>query len=371
MKKRASRRWLPLILAGIVLLALAGAWLGRSSLRLRPSEVAGPEPPPVSTAPSQAIPLAPATRPTPTPPDGELVPNETGQIMVLMYHRFDAKPGDWNRTPADFRRDLETLHREGYRLLSLRDLLSGRITTPRGYTPVVLTFDDGARSQFNYLEQDGQLVVDPDSAVGILETFAKAHPDMGLAGTFYLNADPFGQPKLAQAKLAHLTAEGFALGNHTVYHTNLRRATAEEGRKALAGLVALVGRMLPGYDLDTLALPFGALPHDETVAAAGTYDGVSYQHRAVLLVGANPAPSPYTAAFAPLRLPRVQASETELGRWLAYFKAHPDARFVSDGRAEQVTVPAARRAELGEGLATLEGRQLVVLTPAEPSRSAE
>lgn len=267
-------------------------------------------------------------------------PNEAGQVMILMYHRFSPRPGDWNRTPEAFRRDLDTLYREGYRLLPLRALLDGRITTPRGYTPVVLTFDDAWQSQFNYRVVAGKPQLDPDSAVGILTGFARRHPDMGLAGTFYLNANPFGQASFAREKLAWLVAHGFEVGNHTYDHLNLRRATPEAGARNLARLAALVASLLPGYRMDTMALPFGALPHQDQVAREGEADGLRYSYRAVLLVGANPAPSPFAAAFDPLHLPRVQASDPELGRWLAYFTAHPEERFVSDGDPGTVTVPA-------------------------------
>lgn len=356
---RRSTLTLPLAVTFVVL-GLAAALAARTRLLVRPAAAA-----PAKAEPAAVEPVTAKPQPAPAPP-GPLAPNEAGQIMVLMYHRFEPKPGDWNRTPADFRRDLETLYREGYRLLPLRDLLAGRITTPRGYTPVVLTFDDGWRTQCNYLEKDGKLEVDPDSAVGILEAFAKAHPDMGLAGTFYLNADPFGQPKLAKAKLEHLIGEGFELGNHTVNHTNLRQASAQVGRKEMAGMVTIINQLVPGHRMDTMALPFGALPHDRSVAVSGTVDGVSYHNKAVLLVGANPAPSPYATAFDPLNLPRVQGSEAELGRWLAYFRSHPEARFVSDGKADVITVPASRRGELGAGLPTEQGRKVEVLPAASP-----
>ncbi|HHW13416.1 MAG TPA: polysaccharide deacetylase family protein, partial [Firmicutes bacterium] len=184
-------------------------------------------------------------------PGQDRAPNEAGQIMILMYHRFSPKPGAWNRTPQEFRRDLEVLYRQGYRLLPLHDLLSGRITTPRGFTPVVLTFDDGWQSQFNYLTgPDGQAAVDSESAVGILAEFARRHPDMGLAGTFYLNANPFGHPALAQKKLRYLVSHGFELGNHTLNHANLRRITPEQGARELAQLAMLVAALVPGYRLE-------------------------------------------------------------------------------------------------------------------------
>lgn len=285
--------------------------------------------------------------------------------MILMYHGFSPTPGEWNRTPDEFRQDLLTLYRQGYRLLPLRSLLDGHITTPQGYTPVVLTFDDAWRSQFNYLTSGPEPEVDPESAVGILLDFQRRHPDMGLAGTFYLNGDPFGQPALAQRKLAFLAAQGFELGNHGLTHLNLRQASGEAAVRDLAALVEHVASLLPGYRMETLALPFGAMPRDERLAREGGDGAGRYRHRAVLLVGANPAPSPYTRAFDLYHLPRIQASDAELGRWLDYFARHPERRFVSDGDPATVTVPAAD-ANLVDPERLGSRRQLVVVGGAEP-----
>ena len=128
--------------------------------------------------------------------------NELGQVMVLMYHQIGEEEAEWVRTPENFRKDLETLYAAGYRLIALNDLLDGNITVPAGTTPVVLTFDDGTIGHFRYIEQDGQTVIDPDCAVGILEQFAAEHPDFGQAATFFImyEASIFGQPEYVQAE---------------------------------------------------------------------------------------------------------------------------------------------------------------------------
>lgn len=310
--------------------------------------------------------------PSEAPSNRVQTPNEAGQIMILTYHRFSPQPGDWNRTPQDFRRDLETLYRQGYRLLSLHDLLSGRITTPRGFTPVVLTFDDGWQSQFNYLAgPKGEVKLDPESAVGILAEFVQRHPDMGSAGTFYLNANPFGQPALARRKLRYLVSHGFELGNHTLNHANLRRTDPAAGARELAQLAMLISALVPGYRLETMALPFGAAPHDPRVAREGAFDGTAYRHRAVLLVGANPAPSPYAEAFDPFKLPRIQANGQELDRWLEYFQAHPERRFISDGDPATVTVPPDRAGEIDLARLKAERRRLATLPSAATPGAGE
>ena len=111
--------------------------------------------------------------------------NEMGRVMILEYHKIDYPEERWTRTPENFRRDLETLYARGYRLQSLNALLDGRITTPSGTTPVVLTFDDSSPGQFRYVERNGTLEIDPKCAVGVLERFIQEKPDFGRAATFF------------------------------------------------------------------------------------------------------------------------------------------------------------------------------------------
>ena len=78
----------------------------------------------------------------------------------------------------------------------------------------------------------------------------------------------------------------------------------------------------------------------------GSAKGTTYSHDAVLKVGGGAAPSPFSRAFDPVRLPRIQAIERELAHWLGYFDRNPGERFVSDGDPDTVTVPAALRDRL-------------------------
>ena len=73
----------------------------------------------------------------------EIRANELGDIMVLMYHSIGEPEAEWRRTPENFRADLEYLYQSGYRPISLTDYVTGNITTEAGFTPIVLTFDDG------------------------------------------------------------------------------------------------------------------------------------------------------------------------------------------------------------------------------------
>jgi len=300
----------------------------------------------------------------PSPALAQRPANELGQIMILEYHKIDYPEGRWTRTPENFRRDLERLWEKGYRLVALNDLLDGRIDLPAGTTPVVLTFDDSSPGQFRYLEKDGALEIDPECAVGILEAFARAHPGFGLKATFYVlpAANPpnrlFNQPGYEERKLQYLVSRGFEIGNHTLWHANLAQYPEETVRRQLALAQQAIQRYVPGYRLRTLALPMGAYPREIGWAVRGSADGSSYEHDAILRVAGGPAPSPFSKRFDPLRLPRIQALESEISHWLDYFDRNRRERFVSDGDPLTVTMPKGMgqmlRDPLPQGLRVVE-----------------
>ena len=170
----------------------------------------------------------------------DLRPNELGRVMVLEYHKVDYPEERWTRTPENFRRDLETLYARGYRLQSLHDLLDGKITVRAGFTPVVLTFDDSSPGQFRYIEQGGTLVIDPKSAVGVLEAFIQEKPDFGRSATFFVLPGAsrpnrlFNQPEHEGRKLRFLVERGYEIGNHTLWHANLGKYPEAVVRKQIA-----------------------------------------------------------------------------------------------------------------------------------------
>src|SRR6266513_2574388 len=282
--------------------------------------------------------------------------NELGRLMILEYHKIDYPEERWTRTPENFRRDLETLYARGYRLQSLNALLDGRITVSAGTTPVVLTFDDSSPGQFRYVETNGSLEIDPKCAVGILEAFLREKPDFGRAATFYVlpgASKPnrlFNQPEFEGRKLQYLVSRGYEIGNHTLWHANLGKYPEPTVRAQIAGAQQWIQRYVPDYRPRTLALPHGVYPRDVSWALRGSAKGVTYSHDAILKVSGGAAPSPFSSAYDPARLPRIQALESELTYWLRYFDQRPLERFVSDGEAGVITVPAALQGRLRENL---------------------
>jgi len=276
----------------------------------------------------------------------QLPPNELGRVMILEYHKIDRPENRWTRTPENFRRDLQRLWERGYRLVKLTDYLDRKIALPTGTSPVILTFDDSSPGQFRYIDKGGAQVIDPDCAVGILEAFERDHPGFGHAATFYVlpGADPpnrlFNQPELVTKKLAYLAANGYEIGNHTLWHANLSRYPEPVVRNQIATAQEWVQRHVPGYRLRTLALPMGAYPKDVRWAESGSANGHTYRNEAILMVAGGAAPSPYAKGFDRAHLPRIQAVEKDLDWWLTHFDRHPEERYVSDGNPDVVATPS-------------------------------
>jgi len=276
---------------------------------------------------------------------GELPPNELGRVMILEYHKIDQPEERWTRTPDNFRRDLERLWERGYRLVALNTFLDRKIALPRGTTPVILTFDDSSPGQFKLIEKNGEWIVDPDCAVGILAAFERRHPEFGHAATFFVlpGADPpnrlFNQKELATRKLQYLASRGYEIGNHTLWHANLAKYPERVVRQQIATAQEWIQRHVPSYRIRTLALPMGSYPTDLRWTIEGADGQNSYRHDAILMVAGGAAPSPFARTFDPYHLPRIQAVESELARWLSYFDRNPQERYVSDGNPALITVP--------------------------------
>ncbi|MFD1050389.1 xylanase, partial [Kibdelosporangium lantanae] len=134
--------------------------------------VAGCAPPDRPRTVAAARVPTPRTSASPTPDPATVGANELGDVPVLMYHRIVARPKSvYDRTPVDFRAELERLAKEHYVPVTASDYTAGRIDIPAGTHPVVLTFDDGDPSQFT-LTAAG--VPASDTAVAILQDVAHA-----------------------------------------------------------------------------------------------------------------------------------------------------------------------------------------------------
>ena len=275
--------------------------------------------------------------------------DESGEVMVLMYHNIGTEEAEWTRTPENFRKDLESLYENGFRAITLEKYSTGEIDTGSGLTPVVITFDDGNENNFRYIENNGEKTIDPQSAVGVLEDFKKDYPDFNTTATFFLNSSVFGKSDDAKQKLEFLIENGYSVGNHTQNHLNLKTADSASIQKEISSLKKMHETIYPEMDINTLALPFGAKPPAELyeLTYRGSYDDTSYENVAVLLVGWDPYLSPYDKDFDFSNIHRVRASETNvdgvgLYDWLSAYEKGTKKRYISDGDASTIIVPSSR-----------------------------
>jgi hypothetical protein len=256
--------------------------------------------------------------------------NHLGRIPVLEYHVIGGeKDALYTRTVASFKADLEDVYRRGYRPITVAQMLDKNFAdVPAGLSPVIFVFDDASPSQFSYIEgPNGQLTIDPNSAVGIWQDFMKSHPGWKNRGTFcMLNGASAGHnffgdnPKYGGQKkewrfqkVKWLADQGFELCDHTVWHMKLSQYPDAAVQQQIAGNLMAIDSAVPGYKVRTMALPYGLWPKNRQLAWQGSWTdpktGIAhpYHFEAVLEVAGGPTLSPYDPKFDPHHVTRIQA----------------------------------------------------------------
>lgn len=321
-----------------------------------------------STAAATAAPAAGGARSGAARDEGprtDLPPNEHGRIPILEYHLIGAENGRWTVTAKQLREDMELLWQRGYRPITMMEYVDRSFDLPAGTSPVVFTFDDASPGQFRYIEENGELKIDPASAVGVWLDFAKSHPGWGNKGvfcvlsgaeagrSFFGNKGIEGQKtEWRHRKIAFLVEQGFEVCNHSLWHATLSKYDDAVVQEQLARLQLAVDSAVPGYRVRTFALPLGEWPKNRALAARGAWTdpktgkSTEYRHDAVLLVAGGPARSPHDPEYDPLRLTRVQVYANELQRTLDQLD-RDRSRYVSDGDPQKVAAPPARTAGTG------------------------
>jgi hypothetical protein len=288
-----------------------------------------------------------------------MTPNELGRIPVLEYHLIGDKEARWERERGQFRKDLELLYARGYRPVTASEMADGKIDLPRGLSPVVFTFDDASPGQFRYIERNGQLEIDPGSAVGIWLDFAKEHPDWKnkavwcmLSGaeagrSFFGDKGIEGQKtEWRHRKVKFLADQGFELCNHTLWHAQLSKYPDAFVQEQIARLQLAVDSAVPGYRIRTFALPLGLWPKNRALAAKGSWTDpktgkvTTYEHDVILEVSGGPARSPHDPQFNGLSTNRVQVYLNELAKTLDQLDKGGN-RYVSDGNPSTVARKSA------------------------------
>lgn len=286
--------------------------------------------------------------------------DELGNVPIMMYHGIVNKASDdtlytggnvdrdgYHRTTEAFKNDLEMYYQSNYRMIRLDDYINGNIDVEFGKSPIILTFDDGHINNINILGLDSNqnLIIDPNSAVGILESFKNKYPDFNVTATFFLNSGLFGQPIYNKQILKWLVDNGYDIGNHTKNHANLKDADISKTQSEIAYMYKLFDELIPNKYVHIISLPFG-LPGNRShpnlpYILKGIWDGYSYRTNGVLQVGWDAECSPFHKKFDPTFLMRIRAWDNDGIDFdmQMVFETLEKTKFISDGNINTIVIP--------------------------------
>lgn len=285
--------------------------------------------------------------------------NELGRVPVMMYHGIVNKKSSetsytggnvdkdgYNRTVEAFKEDLEFYYQNGYRMIRAIDYVNGIIDVPYGKSPIVLTFDDGNTNNIkvNGISEDGEIIIDENSAVGVLESFKKKYPDFNVTATFFVNGSLFQQSEYNEKILKWLVENGYDIGNHTKTHVNFSDASTNESEEEVGFVYNKLDAIIPDKYVKLVALPFGS-PYKKTHAnfshiINSNYNGINYETVSTFRVGWMPDYSPFSKDFDKEFIMRVRAYDNNGVDFdiEASFRILEKNRYVSDGNVDTIVI---------------------------------
>ncbi|MBQ2873446.1 MAG: PASTA domain-containing protein [Bacilli bacterium] len=283
--------------------------------------------------------------------------NELGKVPIMMYHGIkDMKDSEtdyiggnvdkdgYTRTSESFRRDLELYYQKGYRMIKLSDYINGNINTPYGKSPIVLTFDDGNANNIRVtgLDSDGNIIIDKNSAVGILEEYKKKYPDYNVTAIFFINNGLFNQPEYNDKIIKWLVDNGYEVGNHTKGHNDFTKIDSNKTQEVVGYMYNKLESIVGDKYSKIVALPYGS-PYNKThnnykYIINGSYEGNDYETVAALRVGWEPEISPFNKDFDKTFLKRCRAYDNngvdfDIEMTLRILDKN---RYISDGNVETI-----------------------------------
>lgn len=293
--------------------------------------------------------------------------NELGRVPIMMYHGIidtnetkyvggNVDKDGYNRTANAFRNDLEFYYQSGYRMIRLTDYVNGKIDVELGYSPIVLTFDDGNKNNFNVLgrNSDGSLQIDPNCAVGILETFKKKYPDFNVTATFFVMNGLFNQSEYNEEIMKWLVDNGYDIGSHTTNHADFTTIGINKTQEVVGKMYEKLDGILDDKYVKIIALPYGS-PYKKThenypYIIKGEYNDYSYETEALLRVGWESEVSPFNKNFDKYFLKRCRAYDNN-GKEFdieMVFKNLEKNRYISDGRIDTIVIKESMKNSLDE-----------------------
>ena len=289
--------------------------------------------------------------------------DELGNVPIMMYHGIHNKKNEetsyiggnvdkdgYQRTSEAFINDLEFYYQNGYRMIRLNDYIDGKIDVELGKSPIILTFDDGLANNIkvNGLDEEGNLIIDPNCAVGILEMFKEKYDDYNITATFFINAGLFGQPEYNEKIIKWLVDNGYDIGNHTYSHVDFTKVDSSRAQVEVGTMYEILNNIIPNSYVNIVALPFGSpysLNHNNMEYIFNSnYNGNKYTTKATLRVGWEAESSPFSSQFNSKFLKRIRAYDNNGEEFdiEMNFKLLESTRYISDGNNEKVVIPAEK-----------------------------
>ena len=294
--------------------------------------------------------------------------NELGKVPIMMYHGIREKTSNstgtvggnvdkdgYNRTPEAFRKDLEFYYEKGYRMIRLDDYINGKVDVEYGKSPIILTCDDGNEDNIKVtgLDDKGNIIIDKNSAVGILEEFKKKHPDANVTATFFVNGGIFNQSEYNEKILKWMVDNGYDIGNHTQTHLDIKKSSGDRVQKEIAYVYDESEKVIPGKYVKIIALPFGSpyvKTHDNFKYVLSTsYNGKTYETEAALRVGWEPEVSCFDKDFDKTFLKRCRAYDNN-GKEFdidMVFNILKKSKYISDGNPDTIVIKEENENKLG------------------------
>lgn len=294
--------------------------------------------------------------------------NELGKVPIMMYHGIREKTSNstgtvggnvdkdgYNRTPEAFRKDLEFYYENGYEMIRLDDYINGKVTASYGKSPIILTFDDGNEDNIRVkgLDGDGNIIIDENSAIGILEEFKKNHKDVNVTATFFVNGGIFNQEEYNEKILKWMVENGYDIGNHTQTHLDIKKSSSDRVQKEIAYVYDKLEEIIPGEYVKIIALPFGSpyvKSHDNFKYVLSTeYNGKTYETEAALRVGWEPEVSCFNKDFDKTFLKRCRAYDNNGKEFdiTMVFNMLKNSKYVSDGNENTIVIKESDKDRLG------------------------
>ncbi len=290
--------------------------------------------------------------------------NELGKVPIMMYHGIREKTSNstgttggnvdkdgYNRTPEAFRKDLEFYYENGYEMIRLEDYINGIVDVSYGKSPIILTFDDGNEDNIKVtgLDSNGNILIDKNSAIGILEEFKTNHKDAKVTATFFVNGGIFNQSEYNEKILNWMIDNGYDIGNHTQTHLDIKKSSGERVQKEIAYVYDELERIIPNKYVKIIALPFGS-PYVKThenfkYVLNTTYNNKTYETEAALRVGWEPEVSCFSKDFDKTFLKRCRAYDNNGKEFdiQMVFNNLKNNRYISDGNTKTITIPESSK----------------------------